>query len=156
MHADFTSYLKEVTPQKGVSKQRHDRRCARLWCAFFEGQPERSRRLSRTPESLDRVDWDRFVSARRSGEIPGWSRPVFDRSVEYDLKFMLAIMNWAVGARIIESSPWRPEIRISQHWSRPRQQNPKRPSMPDDLLVGLIRYAPSWQFEAITEIVSRS
>lgn len=145
-------YTKQVTPRKGKSKQQHDRRCARLWCAFFDSQPEASHRLSRTPESLDRVDWDRFVSARRSGEIPGWSSPVGDRSVEYDLKFMLAVLNWAVGATIIESSPWRAEIRISQHWSTPREQNPKRPSMPDDLLEGLTRHAPSWQFEAMLRL----
>ena len=111
-----------------------DPRCARLWRAFVENQPEISRRLARTPESLDRIDWDRFIATRRSGEIPGWRRSVGDRSVEYDLKFMLAVLNWAVGAKIIESSPWRPEIRVSQHWPSPKEQNPKRPSMPDDLL----------------------
>ena len=142
-------YFKEVTPHKGISKQQHDRRCARLWRSFFESQPGASRDLSRTPESLDRVDWDRFVSARKNGTIPGWSQPVRDRSVEYDLKFMLAVLNWAVGASIISASPWRPEIRTTQHWSRPKEKNPKRPSMPDDLLEGLIRHSQSWQFEAM-------
>jgi len=142
-------YLREVTPHKGISKQQHDRRCARLWRSFFESQPEASRGLSRTPESLDRVDWDRFVSARKNGRIPGWSQPVRDRSVEYDLKFMLAVLNWAVGASVIGASPWRPEIRTTQHWSKPKEKNPKRPSMPDDLLEGLIRHSQSWQFEAM-------
>ena len=129
-----------------------DPRCARLWRAFVENQPEISRRLARTPESLDRIDWDRFIATRRSGEIPGWRRSVGDRSVEYDLKFMLAVLNWAVGAKIIESSPWRPEIRVSQHWPSPKEQNPKRPSMPDDLLEGLIRHAPSREFTAMMQL----
>ena len=142
-------YLKEVTPQEGTSKQQHDRRCARLWRSFFESQPEGSRCLSRAPASLNRVDWDRFISARRNGTIQGWSQRVRDRSVEYDLKFMLAVLNWAVGARIIEASPWRPEIRMAQHWSMPKERNPQRPPVPDDLLERLIRNGPSWQFEAM-------
>jgi len=145
-------YLKEVTPTKGRSKQQHDRRCIRVWRALFGNQPEVSRRLSGTPESLDRIDWDRFTAARRSSTIPGWNQPVGDRSVEYDLGFMKAVLNWAMGAKIIESSPWRPEIRVSQHWSSPKEQNPKRPSMPDDLLEGLIRHAPSWQFAAMLDL----
>ncbi|NNF25982.1 MAG: tyrosine-type recombinase/integrase [Gemmatimonadetes bacterium] len=145
-------YLEEVTPRKGVSKQQHDRRCARLWRSYFAAQPEKARQTSRTPDSLDRVDWDRFVSTRRAGGIPGWPRPVRDRAVEYDLKFMVAVLTWAVGAKIIDANPWGAETRTAQRWSMPREKNPTRRSMPDDLLAGLIDHSPSWQFEAMLRI----
>ncbi len=145
-------YLKEVTPTKGNSKQQHDGRAARVWRAFFGAQPEITRRIARAPDTLDRIDWDRFIGARRGGDIPGCSGRVRDRAVEYDLKFMLAILNWAVGARIIGSSPWRSEVRLKQKWSMPKELNPKRPSMPEDLLERLILHRPGWQFEAMMRL----
>jgi integrase len=145
-------YLKEVTPHKGVSKQHHDRRCARMWLSHSESQPEKHRRPARAADSLDRVDWDRFVEARRKGTIPGWPQPVRNRTVEYDLKFMLAALNWAVGARFMDANPWRTEIRTAQHWPMPREKNPTRHSMPDDLLEGLIRHGPSWPFKAMLRL----
>ena len=145
-------YLEKKTPQKGDSKKEHDGRGARVWRSYFDSQPEVNRRFSRTPDSLDRIDWDGFIAARRSGQIPGWERAVRDRSVAYDLKFMLAVLNWAVGARIIDANPWRPEIRTAQHWPMPREKNPRRPSMPDEVLEGLIRHSSSWQFHTMLRL----
>lgn len=141
-------YLKEVTPGKGHSKQGHDRRALRVWTAFFAAQEEVARQITRLPSSLDRIDWDRFIRQRRAGEIPGWDRPVRDRQVGYDLGFLVAALNWAVGARVIASNPWSSEIRRVQRWEQPGEKNPRRPSMPDDVREGLIAHAPSWQFGA--------
>ena len=91
-------YIKEVSPRKGKGKQGHDHRAQRLWLAFFDGLGDGERRSDRHPGTLDRRDWDGFIAARRGGSIPGWD-PVKDRQVEYDLKFLIAVLNWGVGAK---------------------------------------------------------
>lgn len=148
-------YIKEVTPRKGKGKQGHDRRAQRLWLAFFDGLGDRDRRSERHPGTLDRKDWDGFIAARRGGNIPGWG-PVKDRQVQYDLKFLIAVLNWGTGARPVGSrspylpsgSPWGAEIRRSQRWGMPRTKNPHRPSMTPQIRAALIQHAQSWQFEA--------
>ncbi len=145
-------YGKEVTPGKGGSKQAHDGRATRVWMAFFDGQPEMERRSCRHPSTLDRTDWDRFIEARRTGTIFGWPNEVGERQVQYDLKFMIAVLNWAMGHKvegkpILEVSPWQGDLRRSQKWGMPKEQNPLRPGMDEDLRAGLIANSTSWQFE---------
>lgn len=152
----ITLYLKEVTPNKGPSKQQHDRSAHRLWIAFFDSQPEAHRHGRRSPESLDRIDWDRFIAMRRAGEIEGWG-PVGDRQVQYDLKFMISVLNWATGRKegerpLLARNPWGTEIRRSQKWEMPRERNPHRPAMTDEIRAELIAHAPSWQFAAALEL----
>jgi len=144
-------YVKEVTPTKSTSKQGHDRRALRLWRSFFDSQPELGRRSERKAGSLDRIDWDRFISQRTSGEIPGWPKRVKNQQVSYDLKFMIAVLNWATGQGIhgrsfLATSPWRAEVRRSQKWTMPRELNPHRPGMTSEIREALIARAPSWQF----------
>ena len=148
-------YIKEVTPRKGKGKQGHDRRAQRLWKAYFNGLPDLDRRSGRHPATLDRMDWDGFIAARRGGSIPGWD-PVKDRQVEYDLKFLIAVLNWGTGARpqggatpyLPAGSPWSAEIRRSQRWVMPRTKTPHRPSMTSEIRAALIEHGPNWQFEA--------
>ena len=61
--------------------------------------------MNRPPESLTRRDWGGFITARREGRVPGWPNPAGNRAVEYDVKFMIAVRKWAVGARLITSNP---------------------------------------------------
>jgi len=151
----ISDYVKEVTPQKGKGKQGHDRRAQRLWLAFFEGQEDRDRLIDRHPSTLDRRDWDGFINARREGKIPDWG-PVKDRQVEYDLKFLMAVLNWGVGAKprgsasayLPTGSPWSTEIRRSQRWGMPRTKTPHRPSMTPEIREALVKHGPGWQFEA--------
>lgn len=152
----FSIYVKEVTPQKGSSKQDHDRRAARVWTAFFEAQEEEHRRMTRPPSTLDRVDWDRFIGWRRGGTIPGWG-PVRDRQVEYDLKFMIAVLGWGTGAgesggTYLDRHPWSAEIRRAQKWELPKELNPHRPAMRDDLRELLIKHSEHWQFEVALRV----
>jgi len=151
----FSDYIKEVTPRKGKGKQGHDHRAQRLWLAFFDGQVDRERGNDRHPNTLDRRDWDGFIAARREGSIPGWG-PVESRQVEYDLKFLVAVLNWGVGAKpkgslspyLPTGSPWSTEIRRSQRWGMPKTKTPHRPSMSPEIRAALVQHGPSWQFEA--------
>jgi integrase len=150
----LTLYGDEVTPIKGESKAEHDRRATRVWRAFFDAQAEPHRRSARRPDTLDRTDWDRFCTWRRAGVIPGWTRGVGNRQVEYDLKFMLAVLNWASGHKldgraVLEANPWKSEVRRNQGWEMPKELNPHRPSMTVDIREGLIAHAPNEEFGAM-------
>ena len=131
---------------------RHPRRRNKITTGGPSGCGSRSwipsRRASRHPSTLDRVDWDRFVSCRRAGQIGSWG-PVRDRAVQRDLKWMIAVLNWAVGASLVGQSPWSAEIRRAQRWVMPREKNPNRPTMTPEIREGLIAHAPSWQFGAM-------
>lgn len=144
----LADYLEEVTPRKGESAQDHDRRAARIWKAYFEMQADKARRPDRHPETLDRIDWDGFIECRRSGKIPGWKN-VADRAVEYDLKFMVAVLTWGLGTPMLKSHPWGQEVRKAQNWQMPKEQNPKRPGMPNWIREGLITHSSGWQFKAM-------
>ena len=142
-------YLKEVTPTKGSNAMPdHEQRARTVWVAFFDAQEEVARRSSRLPRTLDRIDWDRFIGWRRSGEMPGRSS-VKDRAIQRDLKHMITVLNWAVGAKLIAANPWGTEIRRVQRWVMPKEKNPRRPSMTEDLRAGLIAHSRAWQLPAM-------
>ena len=143
-------YGREVSPTKGRSKQDHDRRAGRMFCAFFDAQPEPTRRSSRGPATLDRLDWDRFIGGRRAGTIPGAPRRVRDQQVRYDLQYLVAVLNWGVGVGDLASNPWGGERRRAERWgAMPFEMNPHRPAMTDELRETLIANGPeNWQFAA--------
>ena len=147
-------YGREMSPTKGRSKQDHDRRAGRMFCAFFDAQPEPTRRSSRDPATLDRLDWDRFISARGAGTIPGWPWPVRDQSVRYDLQYLVAVLNWGVGVGDLTANPWGGERRRAERWgAMPFEINPHRPAMTDELREMLIANGPdNWQFEAALQL----
>ena len=88
-HLDI--YGEEVTPTKGAHSRGHDRAATHMFLRFFG--------RNRDPATLSQRDWDRFIRERRAGRIGTRGRPVSDRSVEYDLKFLVAVLNWAAGSR---------------------------------------------------------
>ena len=141
-------YLKEATPNKGESKQGHDRRARRVWNAFLNAQPEAQRQGSRQPGTLDRLDWERFLEARRNGRIPGWNQKVRNKIILDDLAFMVAVLNWAVGASLLDQNPWDGSIRRVQGWPRVKELNPHRPGMQDWMREKLIQFSSNWQFGA--------
>jgi hypothetical protein len=76
----FDKYLAEVTPGKGVQKQKHDERAARMFLRLFGPM--------RKASTLNVRDWGEFIRLRRSGALTaehGKGRPVGDRQIEYDL-----------------------------------------------------------------------
>jgi hypothetical protein len=90
----FDIYLKEVTPTKGQSAQKHDHRALKL---FTEAVGN-----SRDPMTLSRRDWERFIVARRSGRLkPGksWIKSARDRTIAQNLKTVIAVFNWAIASR---------------------------------------------------------
>ena len=47
----------------------------------------------RDPATLSQRDWDRFIRDRRSGRVGPSGKPVSDRTIERDLRFLLAVVD---------------------------------------------------------------
>ena len=113
----FDIYGDEVTPTKGERSRQYDETAMKMFLGFFG--------RGRKPATLSQRDWDRFIRARRAGKAGPSGRPVSDRTIERDLKFLLAILNWAAKSRdeqghlLLESNPLR-GLKL------PKEKNPAR------------------------------
>ncbi len=87
----FEIYGEEVTPTKAEASQRADRAATRMFLGFFG--------RGRKPSTLSRRDWDRFIRARRAGKVGASGKPVSDATIEHDLKFLIAVFNWAAKSK---------------------------------------------------------
>ena len=97
---------------------------------------------SRNPKSLDRRAWDRFIQDRLSGRLhpPGRKQKVGPRTVQRDLKWLLAVLNWATvagdgrGNALLERNPL-------QGLTLPREKNPSRPTISHERYLAMLRVA---------------
>ena len=135
----FEIYGEEVTPTKAETSQRSDRAATRMFLRFFG--------RNRDPATLSQRDWDRFIRARRSGRVGPSGRPVSDRTVEHDLKFLIAVLNWAAKSRdergklLLASNPLR-------GLKTPTEKNPTRVVLSEEeyqALLGVSRQV-DWRF----------
>lgn len=133
----FDNYEAHVTPTKGVSAKKHDKRALELFRRYFGAQ--------RPVESLDRRDWDGFIRDRRAGRVrpAGIEEPraVKNRAVEQDLRLLLAVFNWAMvvrdadGKRLLAANPFA-------GFTVPHEENPRRPILTHDEFEQLLAAAP--------------
>ena len=113
----FDIYGDEVTPTKGERSQRHDGAAVKMFLGFL-GE-------DRVPATLSQRDWDRFIRERRSGKVGPSGQQVSDRTIERDLRFLLAVLNWAAKSRdeeghlLLGSNPLR-GLKL------PKEKNPTR------------------------------
>ena len=137
----FDIYGEEVTPTKGAHSRGHDRAAMHMFLPFFGP--------NRDPATLSRRDWDRFIRERRAGRIGPSGRPVSDRTVEYDLKFLIAVLNWAAKSRdergrlLLDRNPLR-GLRT------PTEKNPTRIVLAEDEYRSLLKVSRrvDWRFGA--------
>ena len=135
----FDIYGEEVTPTKGAHSRGHDRAAMHMFLRFFG--------RNRDPATLSQRDWDGFIRERRAGRIGPSGRPVSDRSVEYDLKFLIAVLNWAARSRdergrlLLDRNPLR-GLRT------PTEKNPTRVVLSEDEYRALLKVAGrvEWRF----------
>jgi integrase len=117
----FDRYERGVTPNKKASTQAHDRRTMSLFTKCWGSNA--------VVEKLDRTDWDRFIKQRQSGALTG-GRKIRNRQVEYDLRFLLAVCNWAMtvrdtnGSKVLDSNPFK-------GFPVPVENNVRRPVVTD-------------------------
>ena len=117
LEALFDIYGAEVSPTKGEHTRKYDPVATEMFLGFFG--------RDRKPATLSQRDWDRFIRDRRSGRVGPSGKPVSDRTIERDLKFLIAVFNWAAKSRdehgrlLLESSPLR-GLKV------PKEKNPTR------------------------------
>ena len=87
----FDIYGEEVTPSKGRTSRQRDRAAMAMFLDFFG--------RDRRPETLSQRDWDRFIRERRAGTVGPSGQPVGNRMIEWDLTFLMAVLNWASRSR---------------------------------------------------------
>ncbi len=135
----FDIYGEEVTPTKADKSRRYDRTAMRMFVDFF-GE-------DRDPATLSQRDWDRFIRARRSGRVGPSGKPVSDRTVECDLRFLIAVLNWAAKSRdekgklLLASNPLR-------GLKTPKEKNPIRVVLSDEEYRALLKVSRQvgWRF----------
>ena len=135
----FDIYGEEVTPTKAETTQRSDRAAMRMFLRFFGRE--------RKPETLSQRDWDRFIRERRAGRVGASGKPASDRTVGYDLRILLTILNWAAKSRdergrlLIDSNPLR-GLRV------PMEKNPTRVVLSDEEYEALTKVSGQvgWRF----------
>ena len=135
----FDIYGEEVTPSKGRTSRQRDRAAMAMFLKFFGGD--------RRPETLSQRDWDRFIQARRAGRVGPSGKPVGDRMIEWDLTFLMAVLNWAARSRdeqgrlLLDRNPLK-------GLRKPVEKNPNRVVLTEEeyqALLGVSRRL-DWRF----------
>ena len=101
----------------------------------------------RRPETLSQRDWDRFIQARRAGRAGRSGQPVGNRTVAWDLTFLMTVLNWAARSRdeegtlLLDSNPLK-------GLRKPREKNPNRVVLTEDEYRALLKVSRQvgWQF----------
>ncbi len=135
----FDIYGEEVTPTKGKRTRDRDRVATAMFLRFFG--------RDRDPATFSQRDWDRFIQARRAGRVGLSGRPVGNRTIEWDLTFLMAVFNWAErskderGRLLLDRNPLK-------GLRKPREKNPARVVLTEDeyrALLGVSRQV-GWRF----------
>ncbi len=135
----FEMYGEEVTPTKGERTRRRDRVASAMFLDFFG--------RDRRPATLSQRDWDRFIQARRAGRAGRSGQPVGNRTIAWDLTFLMTMLNWAARSRdeqgnlLLDSNPLK-------GLRKPREKNPNRVVLTEDEYRALLKVSRQvgWRF----------
>lgn len=138
----FELYGREVTPTKGERTRKHDGAASKMFERYFGAD--------RVVATLNLRDWERFIRDRGAGLIgpgkPPW--PVVSaRTIERDLRFVLAVMNWGTmagdgrGSVLLERNPFK-------GYRAPKEKNPLRVKLSEEEYQALLKVAMDveWRF----------
>ncbi|MYG34286.1 MAG: tyrosine-type recombinase/integrase, partial [Gemmatimonadetes bacterium] len=135
----FDIYGEEVTPTKGVKTRGRDRYSTEMFLRFFG--------RDRDPATLSQRDWDRFIRARRAGRAGPSGQPVRNRTIDADLTFLMAVLNWAARSRddrgrlLLDRNPLK-------GFRKPTAKNPARVLLTEEeyrAMLGVSRQI-NWRF----------
>ena len=135
----FDIYGEEVTPTKGKRTGKRDRVASAMFLDFFG--------RDRDPATFSQRDWDRFIQARRAGRAGLSGRPVRDRTIEWDLTFLMAVFNWAErskderGRLLLDRNPLK-------GLRKPVEKNPTRVVLTEDEYRAMLKVSRQvgWRF----------
>ena len=132
----FDIYDRKVGIRKKPAKHAHDLRARELFMRCWGANTKVT--------DLDITHWNAFIRQRRDGTLrpPGSrnERGVKNRMIEYDLKFLLAVMHWAEvvldrGKPLLDRNPFRgasSSLRKTALFEVPRERSPNRPQVSDE------------------------
>jgi len=138
----FRRYLNEVTTEKSIRSQKHDHSAANLFLRCFGAQKK--------PKELSSTEWDFFIGERSKGRLkPHGSRggKVGPRTVARDLKWLLAVLNWATakgdgkGGHLLERNPLK-GLKV------PNEENPNQPLITENRYRAMLAVSGEvdWRF----------
>ena len=135
----FDIYGEEVTPAKAERVQRRDRVATGMFLDFLG--------RDRRPETLSQRDWDRFIRERRAGTVGPSGKPVGDRTVEWDLTFLMAVLNWAARSKDEQGRPLLDRNPL-KGLKKPREKNPTRVVLTEEEYEALLDVSRQvgWRF----------
>lgn len=118
-------YLQHQTPSKSASEQKADERRAKMWVRVLGPAKDLSK--------LSMSEWQGFITSRRSGAINCHGLPVAtdernvvrDASIDSDLTFLNAVMNW--GCKWRETNGYLLRENVARGFPVPVEKNPRRP-----------------------------
>ena len=101
----------------------------------------------RRPATLSQRDWDRFIRERRAGTVGPSGKPVGNRMIEWDLAFLMAVLNWAARSRdqqgrlLLDRNPLK-------GLRKPIEKNPNRVVLTEEEYQALLRVSRQldWRF----------
>ena len=135
----FEIYGEEVTPTKSEPTRRRDRIATAMFVRLFG--PDRD------PATLSQRDWDRFIRERRAGNVGVLGKPVGNRTIAWDLEFLMAVLNWASRSRdeqgqlLLDRNPLK-------GLRKPIEKNPTRVVLTEEEYQALLRVSGQvdWRF----------
>jgi integrase len=129
----FSLYGKHRSPQKGIQEQKADARRMKMWTRFLGA--------SKDAAKVRREEWENFIAQRSSGGIDACGRPegheahretgpVGMRTVEADLRFLLAVLHWGATWQTTDDTYLLSE-NVCRGYPVPKEKNPSRPVATD-------------------------
>jgi integrase len=146
-------YVDEVTPTLRRDTQERHHTHVRLFVAAF-GKDAVVERLvgkhGRPRTALNRKAYNRFLAARKGGEIPGFPTPAKPQTIRNEVRWLRGVFKWATreredGSLLMVRNPW-------QGFPLPPADTPMRPEMTPELHDRLVAAAPNWRMAEIMEI----
>lgn len=144
----FSLYLRHRSPEKSPKSRRGDRRNVELFTNLFGAATD--------PHDIGRAEWERFLRLRRSGAVDARGRrvpeeerrPVGDRALEANGKWLHALFNWAEtwkseGRFLMRHNPIRHLIK--HHL--PKEKNPQRAAVSQERHEAMLAVAPDVTME---------
>ena len=135
----FDIYGEEVTPTKAQHARARDGTATGMFLRFFG--------RDRDPETLSQRDWDRFIAARRAGRVGISGRPVSNRTIEWDLTFLMAVLNWATRSKDERGRPLLDRNPL-KGLKKPKEKNPTRVVLTEEEYQALLKVSRQvdWRF----------
>jgi len=126
-----SEYWKHRSGRKSTGEQQADRRHGKLWIRVLGAKKD--------PHKISLQEWEEFIDARQSGVIDAYgesvpadkSRPVRNRSVEEDLKWLRWVLNWGSKWQTNEGRYLMRESSV-RGYAIPTGKNPMRPVATQD------------------------